>query len=137
MDWALLGEHLDVAEILLNSGVSTRDSTDIPMIIALERKKFKFIELLFKHGADVNGKFGEMPFIVWCAKRKFNESVKFLIDHGANIEAADTAGNTALSYALENKNTELIKIIRSSIKSNKKIKSAIKQSPTDKPKKTT
>ena len=127
LDWALLGDHVKTAEILLKNGASIQreGATDIPMTIALERKNFKFIELLLKYGVDVNGKYRKMPFVVWCAKQKFNDSVKFLIEHNANINAVDTAGNTALSYALEEKNTELIKIIKSSIAS-KKLKPPIK-----------
>ena len=53
-----------------------------------------------------------MPFIVWCAKRKFNEGVKFLLEHGADLNATDVAGNTALGYALINKDEELIKILK-------------------------
>jgi len=123
LDWALLYNHIDVAEILLeNSTLVADDMSDVPMIVTLEHKNFKFAELLIKHGANVNGTFGEMPLIVWCAKQKKNDSVKFLVKHGANIYATDKEGSMALDYALGNKDPELIKFLKSSIAMDKKEK---------------
>ena len=115
MDWALLDNHTDVARILLENGaaVSGENSSDRPMVYALERSDYVFAELLIKHGVSVNAKaFGKMPFIVWSAKRKLNEGVKFLVDHGADINAADSSGQTALDYALENKDMDLVKYLK-------------------------
>ena len=121
LDWAMLYNHIDVAEILLENRtlVDDDDMSDVPMTLALVHKKFKFAELLIKHGVSVNGSFGEMPLIVWCAKQKNNDSVKFLVEQGANIYATDNEGSTALDYALANKDTELISFLKSAFDTKK------------------
>ena len=126
LDWALLNNHIDVAEILLKNGLVGADSNmaKLPLAIALERKQFKFAELLIKHGSNVDGTYGKLPLIVWCAKGKKNESVKFLVEHGANLFAADKNGSTALDYALQNKDTDLIKYLKEEFASSRKIKPA-------------
>jgi uncharacterized protein len=122
LDWALLYNHFDVGKIILENSnlVHGGDMSDVPMTVTLERKNFKFAELLVQHGANVNGNFGEMPLIVWCAKRKKNDCVKFLVKHGANIHATDKEGSTALDYALMNKDPELIKFLKDPAAADKK-----------------
>ena len=126
LDWALLNNHTKVAEILVKNGAISVSSNmaKVPLAIALERNNLKFAELLIKHGSDVNGSFGKMPLIVWCAKGKKNDSVKFLVEHGANLFAADNNGSTALDYALQNKDSDLIKYLKAAFSSSRKIKPA-------------
>ena len=126
LDWALLYDHMDVAEVLLkNKGVYDEDVSDVPMIVALKRKNFEFAELLLKNGISVNGSFGEMPLIVWSAKLKMNDSVEFLVEHGADLQAVDKDGCTALDYALQNKDSALVKYLKSAITMDKNKKSVL------------
>jgi ankyrin repeat protein len=112
--WALLGNHLDVATMLLEKGANPQVKRI--MISALAHGDSDFIGLLIKKGLDINGKaFGKMPYIVWCAKNHLPKSAEILVKYGANTKATDTAGCSALDYALINKEYDLVKILDPSI----------------------
>ncbi|HJO93011.1 MAG TPA: ankyrin repeat domain-containing protein [Victivallales bacterium] len=119
LDWALLDNKIKIVELLVNNGAYTKGiekNIGRPMHYALERgneeDNFQLAELLIKHGADINAKlYGDMPLIVWCAKRKLNRAVRFLIDRAADLSATSKSGMTALDYALQFKNTKLINIL--------------------------
>jgi ankyrin repeat protein len=68
-------------------------------------KKLKVINVLLKHGADVNARdhAGQTP-LMWAAQDdRFLYLMKFLIGKGAVINAVDRKGNTALTIAEKNK----------------------------------
>jgi ankyrin repeat protein len=54
---------------------------------------------------------GDTPFLTCCTYRPFIEVVELLIDHGANINATNAKGESALSIAVGSKNGSVIDIL--------------------------
>lgn len=46
-------------------------------------------------------------------KIKLTDTVKFLIEKGADVDAKNKKGKTALDWAKENKHSEIIKLLKS------------------------
>ena len=112
--WALLGNHLDIAKTLIENGANPQQ--DRVLVAALAHDDSDFIGYLINKGVDVNGKaFGKMPYIVWCAKNNLPKSAEALIKLGADINATDSDGSTALDWALINKEYGLVKVLDPSI----------------------
>ncbi len=112
--WALLGNHLDIAKVLIENGANPKH--DRVMVAALAHDDSDFIGYLIDKGVDVNGKaFGKMPYIVWCAKNNLPKSAEVLVKYGADINAKDSNGSTALDWALINKEYGLVKVLDPSI----------------------
>ena len=114
LDWAMLGNYIEVAKVLIENGASVKDNT--VMIASLCHGDHDFVGYLINHGVDVNGyAFNKMPFLVWCAKNDLPKSAETLIKYGADTKVTDSNGNTALDYALINKEYDLVKILDPSI----------------------
>lgn len=114
LDWAMIRNHSDCAEILINKGaLITENRSNRPMMIALFRKNFKIAQLLISKGANVNAlAYNKMPLIVWCAKNSNDEAVEFLIKQGADVRLRDAAGQGAIDYAISNKDDMMIKLLK-------------------------
>ncbi len=68
--------------------------------------------LVEQHGVNVNtkGNFGDTIWFSACSQGNL-ELVKYLIENGAKIDAADTDGKTVLIDACENGNLKLVKYL--------------------------
>jgi ankyrin repeat protein len=49
-----------------------------------------------------------------AAKMNHLDMVRLLLDHGADITAKDVTGRTALDWANENSNSDMVRLIQSS-----------------------
>ncbi len=73
---------------------------------ALERNNYEIAKYLLSKGANINNKMGTKqvtPLLRAVAKGDLKD-VKFLLNNGANIEAKDVDGATALFYAISYRN---------------------------------
>jgi ankyrin repeat protein len=116
---ASLEGHADVVEVLLNKG-SDPKLTDKYGGTAMHRAAFQgrdeVIKVLLAHGVDVNlksggpgfpvGLNGETPLIE--AASGHVETVRLLIDRGADVNARNAMGQTALIRAAMNGESEVI-----------------------------
>lgn len=71
-----------------------------PLMEAASAGHVDIIELLFKHGADVNAQSstGNTPLMYACAGGH-EKAVKLLLDHGAKVEDHNENGHTPLMEA--------------------------------------
>lgn len=71
-----------------------------PLICAAKSDNVKVVEVLLKHGADVNGNGvdGETALMGAVNRRNF-AMAEMLIKSGANVNAQDNNGNSVLEYA--------------------------------------
>lgn len=115
LDWAMINRHKDCVNTLIAKGafVTDGDTSSRPMVAAIVSRDFELADLLVAKGENVNSlAYNTMPLIVWCAKNKNYEGVKYLISKGANINKRDTSGQNALDYALSNRDQPMIDILR-------------------------
>ena len=88
-----------------DSAINARESSTgfTPLIVACEAKHMDFscIQLLVKHGADVNQRdhLQQTP-LHKIAKNGNTEIILFLLEHGADIRAKDSKGSTPLINAM-------------------------------------
>ena len=90
-----------------------------PFTLAVSKKfQVSFINELIKLGGNVNQpiKDGRTPLILSCLSRKYPNVLKLLIQYGADINAQDENGYTALMYILTlNKASEKREFIKTLI----------------------
>ena len=83
---AVRGNHLDVAEFLINTG------------------------------ANVNAiEIGQQTPLHRAVMQNHLEMAELLIKHGANVEITNVHGNTALDIAIENNNLEMIDLLKNEV----------------------
>lgn len=120
-------EHFEIAKALLEKGANVHEMEDESGWTALHeaaaKNRIDFAQLLVEFGVDVNATahantergfndFGDTPLIV-AACNGHLEMVKFLVDHGANINKSDNNGITPLHGAVNNDCLEVVKYLLS------------------------
>nr|WP_257263334.1 ankyrin repeat domain-containing protein [Endozoicomonas sp. ONNA2] len=119
-------------ELLTEAGADI-DATDkhgnTPLNNAAASDLFGCGKFLLDAGADIKANLeGESPLHKACYGQGNHHYVRLLIEKGADINAADNSGNTALHHAAKHRNTECMKLLLDAgaiIKSNKDGKSPI------------
>jgi len=71
-----------------------------PLSLAASAEDPKLIEVLLDAGCDPNTKIDDEPLLFDAQLQDRKEIVNILLQHGANINATDSLGNSALKYAI-------------------------------------
>ena len=92
------GEVATVAELLeMGVGVNILHGGEMALMLAIHSGHRDIVELLLKHGADVNTTFRYKETALMKASfRGYLDIVELLIENGADINARDSLGRTAL-----------------------------------------
>lgn len=111
-----VGDH-ESLERLMAAGVSPdeRDVADEPLLwTAAENGNTRVVKILLQHGANPNVASHHNPHStpLHAAVMNFDvESIKALLDCGANINAADDYGNTPFLTAVVTTDSETVKLL--------------------------
>jgi ankyrin repeat protein len=83
-----------------NPNLQNPETGETHLLFAIAKGKFELAEGLVSGGADVNlsNKAGTSP-LMRASSKGFDSTVGFLLNHGAELEAKDNGGFTALHYA--------------------------------------
>jgi hypothetical protein len=104
----------EIIPVLVEAGIPVNDKTAI-WKIAFKTQKGTFkpgvkemLEYLLSKGASVNEPISKTgnTLLMFAAKMAWLESVQFYLDRGADVNARDKQGNTALSFAMKNRRGE-------------------------------
>ncbi|MCK5519804.1 MAG: ankyrin repeat domain-containing protein [Candidatus Marinimicrobia bacterium] len=98
-------EYPNMVKHLLARGCNVNEKYKgfTPLINASNYGKTDIIELLLKHGADINAKTKTgLSSILNAAQSSSIETVRLLIEHGANINDQENSGVTPLINAIAN-----------------------------------
>jgi ankyrin repeat protein len=82
-----------------------------PLLLACYRSNNEVAKYLINIGSDINGKSKFGTPLMACIVKGNNEIATFLIQSKADINAADSNGTTALIYAVQFKNTTILKLL--------------------------
>jgi ankyrin repeat protein len=115
---AINARQAEIAEFLISHGadVNHRDymeHTALHWAIdrgPLDAVRSNMIHLLISKGADIKGR-GRDFTPLHCAAMMDTESVKLLLDHGANVNARDGAGHTPLYKAAEHGDHAIVELL--------------------------
>jgi len=69
----------------------------------------ELVERALKAGADINFKDGFM--LKYCAEHGYLDKVKYLIEHGADVDASEFITDSALTKAARNGHFEVVKYL--------------------------
>ncbi|ORX42083.1 ankyrin, partial [Piromyces finnis] len=94
------------------------NGANINYVNNFRNEEYDIVKLLIENGANVNQNFGEkkgsllMYAITYDNNNYYiecrNKIIKLLIDSNAEIDYKDMDGNTALTYALQSNNNEIV-----------------------------
>jgi hypothetical protein len=72
------------------------------LLLAMEKQRFEIARQFIQGGVNVNYQYEGMTPLLHAARWGNLELARMLVDHGANINARDRNGNTALAIARNN-----------------------------------
>ena len=96
-----------VIAVLVEAGAPVNDETNV-WKLAFKTKNGMFqpgvretLAMLFSQGADINKPISKSgtTLLMHAAKKAWLDPLKFYLDHGADIDARDGSGQTALDWA--------------------------------------
>ena len=113
---AVNGNHATTVQLLMDNGavVNEEYNDDLPILQYAILKGYSDVEkTLINGGADINAKSEiKKETALMCAASKGDaDIVKLLIEKGANIYAKSNEGMTALDWAEETDQTEIIEFL--------------------------
>jgi serine/threonine-protein phosphatase 6 regulatory ankyrin repeat subunit B len=127
--FAVAGGHLDVVRALIRAGAPVDDPTVVlmgglwpPLFMAARKGHGNVVQLLLDSGADINavdGVLKESPKSMWqtalivAAMHQQTECARILLQAGADPKAKDRNGWSAMDYAGEKQNQELMDVLQS------------------------
>ncbi len=84
------------------------------LMLAAAKTRTGIMKYLMKHGAqkDIGMPDSGLTAMMIAAANNLTVSVKVLLENGANVNQRDNNGNTALMYANETGNPELINLLK-------------------------
>jgi ankyrin repeat protein len=91
------------------------DLPSLALIAAAEKNRIETVRTLLEHGASIEGA-SQRTYIrpLWkAAKRGHLEMVQLLVGSGANVNATDNDGMTALDHARRYSRTEVVQYLES------------------------
>lgn len=125
LHWPAHNGYVEIVEILLDAGANIEaDEIGLyggkPLHWASEHEP-RTVELLLKRGANPNSRntkddsdfYGMTPLIMNASQREdCAEVTELLLDAGAEIDASDARGRTALTIAVEKGRTRIAEVLR-------------------------
>lgn len=102
LETAICHNSLQAAECLLQRGanpVAPTSLRQVPLAFAVEMGNLPMVELMLRHGTDINAVpyEGGSTALMVAAKEDNADMVRFLLEHGADTEVADADEWTAFS----------------------------------------
>ena len=104
---------LEDVELQLSTILIYPESKATPLHIACQDNKVDFVELLLKHGAQVNTPTidGTTPLMIAC-KNGYLDLVKMLLyQNQISLDQMDNSGNTSLSIAAQESHDDIVFVL--------------------------
>jgi len=106
--------QIEVVKLLLkhNADVNAKSGEGTVLMGACFKGNVELATLLIKHHADVNSAndLGTTPLMYAILGQKI-ELIKLLLDNGAVKDVKERSGKTALDYAIQSGNKEIIELV--------------------------
>lgn len=99
--------HLELTRLLLDKGADPRQPDDTPLKTAISKRMRPTIELLIARGASIDGSAG----LAAAAQAKDFALVQQFLEKGANVNAFETGGQTALFHAASQGHAEMVRAL--------------------------
>jgi len=115
---AALNGHTEAVERLLKKGAAI-DLVDkggySALMLAASNNHFRTVQLLLGWGAtvDIVEHTEGLTALIWAARLGHVETVKTLLEHGADPKLRDLQGRDALYHAQQTQNQELVALLQS------------------------
>lgn len=116
MDWAIKAGDSEMVKILLENGANPNNESGYmmtPLMTAATKGRADIIETLHSAGAEVNFQDSEssMTALMYAAQGESEETIKVLLQLGADPNLMDYSNMTAYMYAIEMGHENIAKLL--------------------------
>ena len=87
-------------------------NTSSPLCNAVIKGDMETVKKFVEYGSDVNENINGVTPLMLAARYNRVEIIKYLLDNGANLNALDQYGHSALYYAESSKSTDAIAVFK-------------------------
>ena len=114
LNQAALAGDAKRADVLLSKGANVNGRgmhAMTPIMSAARGGHLKVAKQLVAQGADVNSHNDSGSALMWAVDSGNEELVSFLLQSGADLRWTNALGTTALDFAMEQKKTNLVRVL--------------------------
>lgn len=117
---AIQGKDQAIVRLLLAhyADPNLSDDGETPLATAIREHQLEIADLVLRSGAKIDKRSGNdtspaapAPPLIRAIQAKYSAGAQFLLGHHADVNAMDTAGGTALLYAIRNNDIALVKTL--------------------------
>jgi ankyrin repeat protein len=117
--WAILyagakSEAPEIMAMLIEAGADVNEQTQFGftvLMFAASIGRNQFVDILLHSGAEINATVSGRTALACAVEKEYTETVRLLIEAGADLEMIDKSGNTPLMIAKSKRYEEIVKLL--------------------------
>lgn len=115
LDYSIMEWNYELTEQLLKQGIHRKRATHSltsTLYFAIQSRDIYLVDLLVEYEVPINGYSADgLTPLLYCIQNGYEGAARYFLDHGADLELADSNGCTPLMYAVQHEAQQVLQAL--------------------------